>query len=173
MAKHSLEFKHKVIKHCLLGVEGTKTVAKRFEINRTTLRRWVEAYKVHGTGSLSARHQPYSIEFKYQAIQSVLDGSMTINEALAHYNIPANTSLLSWIRLYNEGGIDALQTKPRGRPRMSKQEKSSPVSANKPLQEMTREELLEELEDRHAEVACLKKLKALVQSGQLAIKPKR
>ena len=97
---------------------------------------------------------------------------MSINEALAHYNIPANTSLVSWIRLYNMGGIDALQTKPRGRPRMSKQEKTSPVPENKPLQEMTREELLEELEDRRVEVACLKKLKALVQSGQLAIKPK-
>ena len=56
---------------------------------------------------------------------------------------------------------------------MSKQEKPSSVPANKPLQEMTREELLEEIEDRRAEVACLKKLKALVQSGQLAIKPKR
>lgn len=56
---------------------------------------------------------------------------------------------------------------------MSKQENPIPAPNKKAIEEMTREELLEELKDRQVEVAYLKKLKALVQSGQLAIKPKR
>ena len=54
---------------------------------------------------------------------------------------------------------------------MSKQEKPRPLP-EKPLEEMTREELLEEVEYRRAEVAYLKKLRALVQSRQSATKPK-
>ena len=172
MTKYSLDFKVEVIKACLSGTEGTRSVAKRFDVNRTALRRWVAAYNAHGLDGLKARHQPYSIDFKHQVVQSIRNGSMTVNAALAHYNIPSNVTLLTWVRLYNEGGINALQNKPRGRPKMSKQSKPHPVP-EKPLEEMTREELLEELEYRRAEVAYLKKLDALIQSRKLAAKSKR
>lgn len=138
------------------------------------VRRWTAAYRTHGTVGLKKPYALYPIEVRHQATLSVLGDGLSIGEAMLKYNIPTCTTLTTWIRLYNEGGIEALQNKRRGRPRMSKQQKPSPVpETNKPLQEMTREELLEELEDRRAEVACLKKLKALVQSGQLATKPKR
>ncbi len=173
MAKHSLDLKVEVSKFVLSGPDGYKRVAARYGLSPSMVRRWAAAYKLHGLSGLKKPYSPYSIEFKHQAILSVLSDGLSIGEAMLKYNIPACTTLPTWIKLYNEGGTDALQTKPRGRPRMSKQKKSSPIPASKPLQEMTREELLEELEDRRVEVACLKKLKALVQSGQLAIKPKR
>lgn len=172
MTKYSLDFKLEVIKACLSGARGTKSVAKQFSMSRTLLTRWVSAYKLHGAESLNRRHRCYPITFKHQVVQSVINGTMTANEALAHYNIPANTTLSTWIRLYNEGGVDALQNRPRGRPKMSKQAKPKPLS-EKPFEEMTRDELLEELEYRRAEVAYLKKLDALIQSRKLAAKTKR
>lgn len=171
MKKHSLDLRHEAVKAYLAGNQGYRAVANRFGVGRTALRRWVATYKIHGLDNQKRHYQFYPIDFKERAVLSVVNGWMTVNEALAHYNIPANTSLLSWIRLYNAGGVDALRNKPRGRPKMSKQSKPKPMP-EKPLEEMTREELLEELEYRRTEVAYLKKLKALVQSRQSATKPK-
>ena len=173
MAKHSLDLKREAVNSYLSGTEGYEILADRLGVGRSMLRRWVAAYKLHGIDGLKHRYRLYPSDFKCQVVQSVLRGELTSNQALAKYNIPSYTTLQSWIRLYNESGIDALQNKPRGRIRMKKQEKPSPAPECKPLQEMTREELLEELEYRRTEVAYLKKLRALVQSGQLAIKPKR
>lgn len=135
------------------------------------VRRWAKAYELHGDAGLNKAHMPYSVALKQTVVEAVLKDQISIREACAIHNIPAYVTVLTWIRLYNEGGIEALQNKPRGRPKMSKQEKPSPLP-EKPLEEMTREELLEEVEYRRAEVAYLKKLRALVQSRQSATRPK-
>lgn len=172
MLKHSLDLKVEVVKTILSGPDGHKRVAARYGLDPSMVRRWVAAYNVHGVIGLKKPYALYSVEIRHQAVQSVLTDGQSMNEAMAKYNIPTHTTLQTWIRLYNEGGIDALQNKPRGRPKMSKQAKPSPVS-EKPLEEMTREELLQELEYRRAEVAYLKKLDALIQSRKSAAKTKR
>lgn len=172
MAKYSLEFKVEAVTACLSGTDGHKRVAARYGLSTSMFRRWVAAYKAHGIDGLKKPYTLYPIEFRHQAVQSILVHGLSINEAMIKFNIPTHSTLQTWIRLYNEGGIEALQNKPRGRPKMSKQSKPSPVS-EKPLEEMTREELLEELEYRRAEVAYLKKLDALIQSRKSAAKTER
>ena len=173
MTKYSLDFKLEAVRTCLSSKEGKGKIATSLAIDYAMLRRWVAAYKAHGTNGLSRQSQAvYPIVFKSQVVQAVLDGSISINGALAKYNIPSYRTLQVWVRLYNEGGIDALKNKPRGRPKMSKPAKSNPMP-EKALAEMTREELLEELEYRRAEVAYLKKLDALIQSRKSAAKTKR
>lgn len=171
MAKYSLEFKVEAVTAYLSGTDGYERVAARYGLATSMFRRWVAAYKAHGINGLKKPYTSYSIEFRHQAVQSILVHELSINEAIAKFNIPAHSTLQTWIRLYNAGGVDALQNKPRGRPKMSKQSKPKPMP-EKPLEEMTREELLEELEYRRTEVAYLKKLRALVQSRQSATKPK-
>lgn len=156
MAKHSLDLKVEVAKLVLSGPDCYKRVAARYGLSPSMARRWAASYKLLGLSGLKKPYSAYSVEFKHQAILSVLNDGLSIGETLRKYNIPVHTTLTAWIRLYNEGGINALQNKPRGRPRMSQQQKPSPVPANKPSEEMTREELLEELEYRRAEVAYLK-----------------
>lgn len=171
MAKHSLDLKLEVAKIVLTGPDGHKRVAARYGLSPSMVRRWTAAYKAHGLAGLKKPYALYPIGIRYQAVQSVLTDGLSIYETMDKYNIPTHTTIETWVRLYNEGGIDALQNKPRGRPKMSKQEKPRPLP-EKPLEEMTREELLEEVEYRRAEVAYLKKLRALVQSRQSATKPK-
>lgn len=171
MAKHSLDLKLEVAKIVLTGPDGHKRVAARYGLSPSMVRRWTAAYKAHGLAGLKKPYALYPIDIRYQAVQSVLTDGLSIYETMDKYNIPTHTTIETWVRLYNEGGIDALQNKPRGRPKMSKQEKPKPLP-EKPLAEMTREELLEELEYRRTEVAYLKKLRALVQSRQSATKPK-
>ena len=172
MAKHLLDLKLEVAKLVLAGPDGHKRVAARYGLSPSMVRRWTAAYKAHGLTGLKKPYGLYPIDIRHQAVQSVLTDGLSIYEAMDKYNIPTHTTIEAWVRLYNEGGIDALQNKPRGRPKMSKQEKPKPLP-EKPLEEMTREELLEELEYRRTEVAYLKKLRALVQSRQLTTKPKR
>ena len=172
MAKHSLDLKLEVAKVVLSGPNGHKRVAARYGLSPTMVRRWASRYKSHGLAGLKKPYALYTLETRFQAVQSVQAEGLSLSETILKFNIPTYTTLQTWIRLYNKGGIEALQNKPRGRPKMSKQQKPSPM-VEKPLAEMTREELLEELEYRRTEVAYLKKLKALVQSRQLATKPKR
>ncbi len=172
MLKHSLDLKVEVVKTVISGPDGHKRVAARYGLDPSMVRRWVAAYKAHGVVGLKKPYALYSIEVRHEAVQSVLTDGLSVNEAMAKYNIPTHTTLQNWIRLYNEGGIEALQNKPTGRPKMSKPLQPSRVS-EKPLEEMTREELLEELEYRRAEVAYLKKLDALIQSRKPAAKTKR
>lgn len=173
MTKYSLDFKRQVVTAYLSGSRSVRAVAIEFGIDHSTVRKWTKAYQFHEESGLKKPFERYSVIFKLAVVNEVLNGQRSVRQACAVYNIPAYSSVHGWVRLYNEGGIDALQNQPRGRPRMSKQEKPIPARKKKAIEEMTREELLEELKDRQVEVAYLKKLKALVQSGQLAIKPKR
>lgn len=171
MTKYSLVFKRQVATSYLSGSRSVRAVAIEFGIDHSTVRKWAKAYELHEESGLKKPFERYSAIFKLAVVNEVLNGQRSIRQACAIHNIAAYSTVLTWVRLYNGGGIDALQNKPRGRPKMSKQSQPNPAP-EKPLEAMTREELLEELQDRQAEVACLKKLKALVQSGQLAIKPK-
>ena len=40
---------------------------------------------------------------------------MSARLTAAHFNIPGSDSVLLWQRLYNEGGIKALKSQPKGR----------------------------------------------------------
>ena len=171
MAKYSLDLKLEVAKAVVSGPDGHKRVAGRYGLCPSIARRWGAAYKAHGIAGLYKPYRHYPVEIRHQAVESILVDGISIMNAMIKYNIPTPSTLVTWVRLYNEGGIEALQNKPRGRPKMSKQEKPKPIS-EKPLEEMTREELLAEVEYRRAEVAYLKKLRALVQSQQSATNPK-
>ena len=173
MGKYSLDFKVEAVTACLTGPDGYRRVASRYGVPTMMFRHWVAAYKMHGAAGLMAKpFKIYPLEMKYQVVQSVLTDGFSINEAIAIHNIPSRGTAQNWIRLYNEGGIEALKRKHRGRSEMSKETKTA-AAPDKPLDEMTREELLKELEYRRAEVAYLKKLDALIQSKKSAAKTKR
>ena len=94
------------------------------------------------------------------------DQHLSHSAVAAHFNIPSASRILHWQKLYNEGGIAALANKPKGRPPMTKSPKSY-IPSNKPVSEMSPEELMRELEYRRAETAYLKKLEALAQAKAL------
>jgi len=89
----------------------------------------------------------------------------------AHFKIGSMAAILQWQKLYNEGGLAALQAKRKGRSFMSKPCKPF-IPTNKPVTQMTPEELMQELEYRRVETAYLKKLEALAQQKHLVSKNK-
>jgi transposase len=171
MVKYSTKQKLKVIRHYLSKCEGFRRTSARFSIPRNTLRRWVTAYQVHGMGSLKGGRSVRSTADKARIIRTIEKKGISILEACARFNISGATTILRWQRLYNAGGINALNVhRKRPKPMSAKALPFKPT--NKPIAEMTPKELARELQYRRAEVDYLKKLDALIREQKLAQKTK-
>ena len=170
MSKYSKQFKLKVVKEFLKS-GGLKRVGHLFEISHSDVRKWTLAYQAHGHSGLTPSYQRHSSEFKVQVLQYMALHQISARPAAAHFGIGSMTTILQWQRLYNEGGIAALEPKPKGQTSMSK---SFDIKAllKKPLADLTPAEMRRRLEYLEAENAYLKKLDALVQSKKLANKVK-
>ena len=170
MSKYSKQFKLKVVKEFLKS-GGLKRVGHLFKISHSDVRKWTLAYQAHGHSGLNPSFQRYSPDFKVQVLQHMAAHQISARPAAAHFGIGSMTTILQWQKLYNEGGITALQRKPRGQAPMPK---SFDIKAllKKPVSELTPAEMRRRLEYSEAENAYLKKLDALVQSKKLASKAK-
>ena len=61
----------------------------------------------------------YTIEFKLQVLQPILNRKMSIREAARFYNIPSNALVGTWLKRFEKSGIKGLiPSKPSGRPPM-------------------------------------------------------
>ena len=173
MSKYSTQFKSTAVQDYLKG-GSLKRVAELYQVDHSDLRKWVLAYQTHGLASLQKRaYQHYRPEFKLAVLRSMKLHQISARLAAAHFNIASPSTIRVWQRLYNEGGLAALQAKPKGRASMSASKPFKPyIPSDKPVAQMTPEELMQELEYRRVETDYLKKLEALAQKKYLAGKNK-
>jgi len=172
MSKYSSEFKLKIVQHYLEGKVGYMTLTQLYGVNPRYIANWVKLYEQHGTEGLAKRHTNYSVEFKLSVLKKVIEEYWSINQASAYFNIPAPSSVLSWVRLYNQGGVGALDPKPKGRRPVKRTSKDIQTLLKKPINELSHEELLQRVHYVEVENAYLKKLEALAQQKALANKTK-
>ena len=99
----------------------------------------------------------YSIEFKLQVLQPILNGKMSIREVARFYNIPSNALVGTWLKRFEKSGRKGLiPRKPSGRPPMK------PKYARMPPPPKTEEDRLRlRILQLEAEVAYLKVLRRL------------
>jgi transposase len=167
MSKYSTAFKLEVVLYMMTSGEGSPRVAERFSVDHATVRKWHAAHHKHGMDGLKPRYTQYSADFKLEVLRFLANHSQ--RETASHFNIPGSSTILTWRRLFEAGGVAALQPKRQGR---------SPMSHRRPPPtEMTTERatqaLQEELAYLRAENAYLKKLQALVLEKQSAAKKRR
>ena len=113
MSKYDKQFKLKVVKE-YLKLGGLKRMAKLYEISTSDIRKWTFAYQAHGHSGLNSSYQAYSARFKFQVLQYMAQHQISARPAAAHFRIGSMSSILQWQKLYNEGGITALEPKPQG-----------------------------------------------------------
>lgn len=134
---------------------GYRSVARVLGVPAEAVRDWLGKYRATGRDGLLAmdgRRARYDYETKVAAASAVVDGGMGKPEAMRRFGLASMKPLESWIRLYREGGAEALRPKPKGRPRGSGAKAAPP----------TREQELErEVRRLEAQVAYLKKSIAL------------
>ena len=144
---------------------GYGTIAKRFKIAHSTIRKILYAYELHGLEVIKhpPKNKKYSVEFKLEVINRVFQGESKTRLA-AEYNLPGAGTIVLWMKKYEELGYNGLEGKqgiPPGRPKiMTKKEKKNTPLTNEEREELIR--LRKEKEYLEMENAYLKKLDALV-----------
>ena len=158
--KHDIDARKAAIELFGRG-HGFESAAKALSVPRNTVRQWLYVYRSFGSEvllSMGGKQASYTYEQRVAAASAVVDGGMSKQDAMKAFGIMSMSPLKRWCALYREGGAAALRPKPKGRPKGSKA---------KP-RELTREQELEERCRRlEAEVAYLKKLRALVERDGL------
>ena len=158
--KHDIEARRAAIGLFERG-HGYKSAAKALSVPRGTVRQWLCVYRAFGSEallSMGGKQSRYTFEQRVAAASAVVDGGMAKADAMAEFGIRSKSPLERWCRLYREGGAEALRPRPKGRPRGSR---------SKPRARTREEELEERCRRLEAEVAYLKKLRALVERDGL------
>ena len=158
--KHDLESRRRAVELFDAGV-GCKPAAEALSVPRETVREWQWVYRAFGSEallSMGGKQSRYTFEQRVAAASAVVDGGMAKTDAMAEFGIRSKSPLERWCRLYREGGAEALRPGPKGRPRGSR---------SKPRARTREQELEERCRRLEAEVAYLKKLRALVERDGL------
>ena len=105
----------------------------------------------------------FTVEFKYQVVKAICEEGASLRETMQRFHIKETSTLRDWLKKYKESGIDGLKPKARGRHKSMLKPKITRAQYTQADQDKTHEELLEELAYLRAEVAFLKKRRALIQ----------
>jgi transposase len=166
MTKYDEQFKLAVVQEYLSGYTGHKRVAQLRGIPRTRLLMWVKLYQAHGADGLKKKFSHYSAEFKLTVIERIRTDALSFGQAAALFNIRDASCIGRWERCYDEGGLEALAPRKRGRPKKMPELPDTNLESLPDAAGRTHEELVAEVNQLRMEVAYLKKLKALVQGQQ-------
>lgn len=155
MGRHDIEVRKKAMELIGSGY-GKAALASALAISASIADHWIHTYKAVGKEvflGMGSKRRAYDQETKLAAVLDFLEGGLTKQEAMAKHAIASLTAFERWVKAYREGGPEALAPKPKGRPRGS--------GGNPPKQIGRTRELEDENRRLRAEVAYLKKLRAL------------
>ena len=163
MSKYTTQFKLSAVTAYLESDRGFRFVARQFFMDPTLLRRWVEAYRLHGQASFHASGKHRSFEFKLSVLKRMALESLSLRRTAAIFNLGNGSQVRKWQQQYYSGGIEALAAGKEGLSTTMSKPPSKPRKPAIPLSEEARAQkaLLDELQFLRMENAYLKKLKAL------------
>ena len=161
--KYSAEFKLRVVKEYLEGNNGgVYTLASKYGISSTPLKKWIQLYQFGGAEALSKVHRTYSGDFKVYVVEYMQQNSMSVYMTASLFGIPSDSTVAKWERIYYEQGKEALYEERRGRPKSMSKKKNTINEVN------SNEDLLAEVQRLRMENEYLKKLNALIQEKKKA-----
>ena len=169
MAKHSFEFKKKVVLEYLDGKGGTQYLSKKYGLgSNSQLRKWINAYSAFGDeGLMRSRNQiKYSFKKKISVVELYLSSEISYQDLAIREGINNPSMIVNWVNRFRAAGPDALRPRKKGR----KKTLDKPKIDNKPIIREnsvidTSAEHVKELEDEllklRIENAFLKELRRL------------
>ena len=159
LKKHPYEERLLAVKLCL-GGRPLKSVARQLGINKDYISEWLLRYKREGESGLQ-KHPVKRADFaeKCKIVCEFVEKGVPLHKICAAHQV-SRSALKAWIRIYRKGGYEALRDiKPQGRPKnMGRPKKKEPQTEL--------ERLRYENEYLRAEVALLKKVRALVEERE-------
>ncbi|MNI22856.1 Transposase [compost metagenome] len=159
MARFSTHEKIQAVIRYQQGSNSLKTIAKSIGVHHSVFLNWIRQYEHHGEEAFKKGYTSYPAQTKIDVLNYMSEVGASVRETAAVFNIASHSTILSWQRSLELHGIDALQSKKKGRPSMKK-------DSNPKLVEGSVEALQAEVERLRMENAYLKKLNALVQNKE-------
>ena len=159
MSKYTTQFKLSAITTFLERGRGFRFVADQFQMDPTLLRRWVEAYRLHGYASLRVRNKGYSPEFKLSVLQRMWRDNLSLRRVAALFNLGNSTQVGRWQQQYYSGGFEALSAGKGLNIAMPPPTDKNPDPTSPSDDDLSHAELLIKLRKLQVENAWLKKLK--------------
>lgn len=100
--KFTPEQKANIAKEYLDGFASSIELAKKYNVNNYTIRRWAHRYEKSGIlAFLKEKKNQYSADFKISCVEQYMQGNMSMEEIIVTYNISSDSVLQSWISCYN------------------------------------------------------------------------
>lgn len=167
--KYSIKQKQVAVRSILEGRETCRSAARQLGCEKSAVCRWLRQYKLHGTEGFKIRNGSYDGDFKVRVVQYIIRKGVSLLQAAHHFNIPNESTLHCWMKLYEQrGAIGLLKGRGGGKAStMTQKPRKSVIKLSDPTaQKLT--ELQKEVEYLRAENAFLKKLEALVQQEKAA-----
>src|SRR5690554_5478873 len=156
MSKYSPEFKEKVVREYLDSTIGLTSLASKYSLEESMIRFWCQRYKNHGPLTFQKKHSVYSSSFKLKVLKHQQAHSLSYRETAAYFDIRSGAGVVSlWQKLYDEGGLPALEPRRKGRPKKMSTSLIIP-NANGQPEEQELQKLRKEVEYLRAENAYLK-----------------
>ena len=167
MPKYTKEFKIKLVMEYLSGeTGGRERVAKKHDIPKSTLEKWINKYNSGGFDNLSkkSKNNKFTIEFKLSVIQYRQINNISLRETAEHFNLVNGSMVYRWEKAYRERGLSGLEDN-RGRPKKDMTKSNKKQNNNTPINESEREELIRLREENRLlkmKIIYEKKLQALL-----------
>lgn len=169
MAKHSFEFKKKVVLEYLDGKGGTRHLSKKYGLgSNSQLHTWIQAYNAFGEEGLmrSRKQATYSFEKKLSVVELYLSSEISYQDLAMQEGITNPSMIANWVNRFRIAGPDALRPRKKGRKKTLDQSKidNKAQDTEKRIVD-TSAEHVKELEDQllklRIENAFLKELRRL------------
>ena len=182
MAKHSFEFKKKIVLEYLEGKGSLLYFSKKYGFkDHSQLRKWVKYYRAHGDIGLmrSRKKQKYTFEFKVHVVELYLASELSYQDLALSQGINNPSLICKWVNDFNIAGPDALRPKKKGRKKSldsnNAKKQIKPVPDTPPVD--TSAEHVKQLEDEliklRIENAFLKELRRLRLEEETLLKKQR
>jgi transposase len=163
MAKFTAEDKLQAAQRYLNGNESSHQIAKSIGTDNKTILKWVRQYEYNGVEAFVKSYTNYTQPFKLDVLNYMIEHGTSLMDTAAIFNIAAPSTILVWKKQFETQGIDALQSKKRGRSSMKKDTKKQTKAI--PL-EGSVEALEARIMQLQMENEYLKKLNALIQNKE-------
>ena len=115
-SKFSKEEKIEICRRYLDGGESVSRLAREINACKTTVEMWIRTFKSYGDSAFDEKpaNESYTKEFKKKVVEAYLAGEGSLRDIAVKYNIPSDSTVRSWVKLYN-GHIELKDYIPGGK----------------------------------------------------------
>ena len=103
-SEFSKEQKIEICRKSLDCNEQISKLAEEINVYEYTIRKWIRIFKAYGNSAFDEKlaNESYTKERKRKVVEAYLAGKGSLRDIAIKYNIPSDSTVLAWVKLYND-----------------------------------------------------------------------